>query len=140
LGVNIVNPWEERASQGTRSLKGVIDGKNLNDVIAIGMNNIEGLKRSDVVLAVLDGPDVDSGTAGEIGFAYGLGKLILGYRGDARVVTDAPSTKINLQIETFIRASGGSVYDTIEEAIAEINRVNASRNASRYKEEALTGS
>ena len=35
------------------------------------------------VVAVLDGADVDSGTAAEIGYAFARGKLIVGYRGDS---------------------------------------------------------
>ena len=36
---------------------------------------------SDVANAVLDGTDVDSGTASEIGYAFAKGKAIVGYRG-----------------------------------------------------------
>ena len=35
----------------------------------IGGNNCEGIDRADALVAVLDGPDVDSGTAAEIGYA-----------------------------------------------------------------------
>ena len=39
-------------------------------------------------MAVLDGTDVDSGTAAEIGYAFARGKLIVGYRGDFRLSAD----------------------------------------------------
>lgn len=42
------------------------------------------LDRCDVVLAVLDGPDVDSGTSFETGFARGRGKRVIGVRTDFR--------------------------------------------------------
>jgi len=32
------------------------------------------IKASQIVVAVLDGPDVDSGVTSEIGYAYALGK------------------------------------------------------------------
>lgn len=42
------------------------------------------LDRCDVVLAVLDGPDADSGTSFEMGFARGRGKKVVGVRTDFR--------------------------------------------------------
>ena len=42
------------------------------------------LDRCDVVLAVLDGPDADSGTSFEVGFARGRGKKVIGIRTDFR--------------------------------------------------------
>ncbi len=45
---------------------------------------IEGVRDCDVVVAVLDGPDADSGTAFEAGYAYALGKPVVGVRTDYR--------------------------------------------------------
>jgi nucleoside 2-deoxyribosyltransferase len=45
---------------------------------------MEGLEEADVMVAVLDGPDVDSGTAMEIGVAYARGMPIIGVRTDYR--------------------------------------------------------
>ncbi len=42
------------------------------------------LERSQLVIAVLDGPDADSGTAWECGFAAGIGKKVVGVRTDFR--------------------------------------------------------
>jgi nucleoside 2-deoxyribosyltransferase len=42
------------------------------------------VRDADQLLACLDGPDVDSGTCVEIGYAIALGKPILGYRTDFR--------------------------------------------------------
>jgi nucleoside 2-deoxyribosyltransferase len=62
-----------------------------------------------MVFAVLDGTDVDSGTAAEIGYAFAKGKPILGYRGDFRLSADNDGSIVNLQVEYFIRASGGTI-------------------------------
>ncbi len=43
-----------------------------------------GVEKADTILAILDGPDADSGTCWEVGFAYGLGKQIVGVRTDFR--------------------------------------------------------
>lgn len=45
---------------------------------------LDALKESDVVVAVLDGPDVDSGTAFELGYARALGLPVIGIRTDFR--------------------------------------------------------
>lgn len=45
---------------------------------------IEGLDACDLVVAILDGPDVDSGTAFEVGYAYARGKAVVGVRTDFR--------------------------------------------------------
>jgi nucleoside 2-deoxyribosyltransferase len=71
-----------------------------------------------VVFAVLDGPDVDSGTASEIGYAYARQKLIVGYRGDFRLSADNEGGIVNLQVEHFIRASGGTIVSKVSEIAA----------------------
>ncbi len=65
------------------------------------------IEQAKAVLAVLDGSDVDSGTAAEIGYAFARGKVIIGYRGDTRLSSDNEGTTVNLQVEYFILESGG---------------------------------
>jgi nucleoside 2-deoxyribosyltransferase len=69
------------------------------------------------VLAVLDGSDVDSGTAAEVGFAAALALPVVGLRTDVRVAGDNEATTVNLQIERFIRASGGEIALSLKQAI-----------------------
>jgi len=45
---------------------------------------IEALDRCDAVVAILDGPDSDSGTCVEIGYARARGKPVIGVRTDFR--------------------------------------------------------
>ena len=45
---------------------------------------LEGLDSADAVLAVLDGPDADAGTAWEMGYACARGTPIIGIRTDFR--------------------------------------------------------
>jgi len=57
-------------------------------------NDMLQLEESDLVLAVLDGCDVDSGTAWELGYFYRLQKgPIVGYVGDVRIAD--PERQIN---------------------------------------------
>ena len=63
------------------------DGASFNDrryLAAIFRQCTSALKGADVVVALLDGPDADSGVAYEVGLARGLGKPVLGVRTDYR--------------------------------------------------------
>jgi len=77
-GIDIILPQEEstRILSETKSLKGVFN------------HCVDSIKKCDLVVAVLDGADVDSGTSFEIGFAYGLAKPIIGIRTDFRKSED----------------------------------------------------
>ena len=60
--------------------------------------NREAVERTDLVLAVLDGPDVDSGVAWEIGYAHAHGKPVLGLRTDFRNRSESHAGKVNLML------------------------------------------
>lgn len=62
---------------------------------------VEGVDGSNLVVAVLDGVDVDSGTAWEIGYAYAKGKPIIGLRTDFRELSDGI---VNLMLEVSVDA------------------------------------
>lgn len=59
--------------------------------------NCAAIENSDIIIAVIDGADVDSGTAWEIGYAYSKGKTILGLRTDFRTL--GIEGNVNLMIE-----------------------------------------
>ena len=86
-------------------------------------NNIAAIQKSYGIFAVLDGVDIDSGTASEIGFAFALGKPILGYRGDFRLSSDNEGGIVNLQVEGFIYKSGGVIITGIAELPASALKV-----------------
>lgn len=74
--------------------------------------------RCAAVLASLDGPQVDDGTAVEIGFAHHAGKLIVGLRTDMRKASDNEGSDVNLMIETCVLDSGGIMTSSLDEAVA----------------------
>ena len=79
--------------------------RNLSKInVAIFESDKRLLDRSDIVIAVLDGADVDSGTAWEIGYAYAKGKPIIGIKSDFRFF--APGQSVNLMIEESIKEHG----------------------------------
>ena len=49
---------------------------------------LESIRECDAVLAILEGADADSGTCIEMGYAYGIGKPIIGVRTDFRASED----------------------------------------------------
>jgi nucleoside 2-deoxyribosyltransferase len=93
------------------------------DGYAIGRRNADLIDAADAVLANLEGTDVDSGTAAEIGYAFGRGIPVVGFRADDRRTGENLGTTVNLQVEYFIRASGGAVHDNLDDAIAALGRL-----------------
>jgi len=82
-----------------------------------GRLDLEMVRTCAAVLACLDGPQVDDGTAVEIGYAHHAGKLIVGLRTDIRTASDNEGTLVNLMVETCARDSGGKVTRKMDEAI-----------------------
>lgn len=114
----VIDPWKLTDPQLIDSVLKMpygIERKNawssLNMII--GRNNIKGMRKSNGMVAVLDGTNIDDGTSGEIGYEYGLGKPILGYKGDFRLTSDNEGSLVNLQIESFIYESGGKIITSI---------------------------
>lgn len=83
-----------------------------------GESNAGLIDMSQGVLAVLDGPDVDSGTAAEIGYATKAGKVVVGLRTDKRRTGENEGVSVNLQVEYFIHLSGGSVEHDVDTAVS----------------------
>ena len=114
LGYEVVDPWKLTDDAKIKAVKDMDYGEPKRKAwralnVEIGGNNRAGIDRADAVFAILDGVDVDSGTAAEIGYAFAKGKAILGYRGDFRLSADNEGSIVNLQVEYFIRQSGGDI-------------------------------
>lgn len=74
--------------------------------------NVEIIDESDIIVAVLDGADVDSGTAWEIGYAYAKGKSIFGLKTDFRTL--GPEGIINLMIDQSADAIAFDIPGVLE--------------------------
>lgn len=59
--------------------------------------NKKGIEEADVVVAVIDGADADSGTAWEMGYAYAMNKPVIAIRTDFRRV--GRNEHVNLMLE-----------------------------------------
>ena len=86
-----------------------------------------GVEWADAVLAILDGPAVDDGTACEIGLFHGLRQRDPERKGVVGLLTDLRGERrgdfaINLFVRGCIDASGGGVVDSLDEALAILHR------------------
>jgi nucleoside 2-deoxyribosyltransferase len=124
--MEIVNPWDDKRFEADfariPAIDSVAERKRLLEQInhELGKKNAESIQACDAVIAVLDGVDVDSGTAAEIGYAFALGKLIWGLRTDFRLAGDNEGAVVNLQVEYFMRESGGTIVTTVDELVAAV--------------------
>ena len=79
LGFEIFDPWAQGYFKVEISRASKI--QNYHDRVeafahiarGIGGLNEDGIRDSDMLLGIVDGPEVDSGTAVEIGYAAGIG-------------------------------------------------------------------
>lgn len=83
----------------------------------VGAANIADIDASCGLLAVLDGPDADSGTAAELGYAAARGLVVVGLRTDLRPGGDNEGVPVNLQLVAFIERSGGAVVADLGNAL-----------------------
>lgn len=127
LNLEPIDPWKltpEKLVEDVNNIMDAAEKKNgwikLNRIIA--ENNRKGIENADGMLAILDGTDVDSGTASEIGYAAALYKKICGYRSDFRKCGDNEGAMVNLQVEYFIRNSGGRIVSDLAELKNELKR------------------
>jgi nucleoside 2-deoxyribosyltransferase len=89
----------------------------------VGRRNADMIRSADGVLALLDGNDVDSGTAAEIGYAAALHRPVIGLRADLRLTGDNEATLVNLQVEWFIVESGGNIATSLDDALTRLAAV-----------------
>jgi nucleoside 2-deoxyribosyltransferase len=87
--------------------------------------NLAALSRSPLMVAVLDGPAVDDGTAWEVGCHFALfGRRAIGIRTDVRKAGEAPDSRVNLMIEEACRAVVGEVGVLLRELAAALEEVS----------------
>jgi uncharacterized protein (DUF952 family)/nucleoside 2-deoxyribosyltransferase len=131
-GLSVHDPWADPTSIVASTVAIPPDDPRSHPALGamnqtLGSLNAAAIAAADGVLAILDGSDVDSGTAAEIGYATGLGIPVVGLRTDIRTSGDNAASVVNLQVEYFIAVSGGRIERTVEAAITSITAVAAER-------------
>jgi nucleoside 2-deoxyribosyltransferase len=112
--VEPVDPW---ALTDESEIAAARDSGQLREMmLTIGRRNTEAIRASDLLVAVLEGQEPDAGTVAELGYAAALGKRCYGLRSDLREAGD-PAVLLNLQVESFIVESGGSIETSLADLV-----------------------
>ena len=88
-----------------------------NSSLKMFQNDLVHLNESVIVVAVLNGAEVDSGTSWERGYSYACDKPIIGDIDDTRIFE--PTKQVNPMIINSVKA----VATNLEEVRAELNRM-----------------
>ena len=76
--------------------------------------NLKALEKSDIIVAIIEGADADSGTAWEMGYAYAQGKQVFALRTDFR--RSGIYERVNLMLEqsSFVATSPDNLYNLLK--------------------------
>ncbi|VVB72805.1 Nucleoside 2-deoxyribosyltransferase [uncultured archaeon] len=75
--------------------------------------NVQALNDCDLMVAILDGPQVDDGTAWGVGYFFMQSKMILGIRTDFRRAGESVGSKVNLMVESSCQAIASSLDELV---------------------------
>ncbi|HSD58410.1 MAG TPA: nucleoside 2-deoxyribosyltransferase [Methanotrichaceae archaeon] len=81
--------------------------------------NLRVLDQCPIVVAILDGPQVDDGTAWEVGYHYARGGKVLGIRTDFRKAGEGPESWANAMVEF----SCICIVSSIDQLILKLNEL-----------------
>lgn len=118
--ITVINPWDDQRFDLEFEQLRLEDSVAVRDrrLAAInqelGRSNAANIETADGLFAILDGVDVDSGTAAEIGYAAALGKRVNGLRTDFRLAGDNAGAIVNLQVQYFIERTGGTIVTSAD--------------------------
>lgn len=93
-------------------------------VEVVGRRNAAAIRDSALLVAVLDGQELDGGTASEVGYASAKGATCFGLRTDLRATGDLGAV-VNVQVEWFIRSSGGKIARSLDELLAALRSIDS---------------
>ena len=116
--VEPVDPWA--LSQPAEFAAARESGREHAHGIEVGARNARAIAGAQLVIAHLDGQEVDAGTASEVGYAAALGLPCLAVRSDLRR-SGEPGMTVNLQVEAFVVLSGGFVVGSLDELLARLS-------------------
>jgi len=108
--VEVVDPWRLTSEQEVRDAQA--SGRDRELALEIGRRNEDAIRSCEILVAYLEGQEPDSGTAAELGYGAGIGLTCFGLRTDLRQSGEA-GVAVNLQLESFIVASGGVICSSL---------------------------
>ena len=114
-----VDPWALTSAQEIETA--LTAGRRAELWREVGRRNIAAIRSSRLLIALLDGQELDSGTAAEVGYAAALGLTCFGLRTDLRQIGE-DGADVNLQVQAFIEGSGGSIVTTLPQLLAAVRQ------------------
>ncbi|HEV2059215.1 MAG TPA: nucleoside 2-deoxyribosyltransferase [Solirubrobacteraceae bacterium] len=115
--VEPVDPWALSLPEEFAAARET--GREHAFAIEVGERNAAAIRGARLLIAQLDGQEVDAGTAAEVGYAAALGLPCLGVRSDVRA-SGEPGMRVNLQLEAFIVLSGGFIAASLGELVSRL--------------------
>jgi nucleoside 2-deoxyribosyltransferase len=115
--VEPVDPWSLTADEEFANAMG--SGREREVALQAGHRNAEAIRSCSLVVAYLEGQELDAGTVAEVGYAAGLGLTCFGLRTDNRQTGERGAT-VNLQVETFILDSGGRIANSLDQLLHDL--------------------
>lgn len=127
-GINLYVPQENDA---------INDKSSYADSIVIAKADMDKLRESEILIAVIDGVEIDSGVASEIGAFYMMDKPIFALYTDIRqqgrdnnkkieaLINDGTENQFiyrNLFVIGLIKQREGGIYSTVEELVEGIKK------------------
>jgi len=113
--VEPVDPWALSTAQEVAEARAAHREREF--ALEIGRRNAEAIRSCTLLAAYLDGQELDAGTAAEVGFGAALGLCCFGLRTDLRE-NGEPGVSVNLQVEHFLVASGGSLCTSLDALVS----------------------
>jgi nucleoside 2-deoxyribosyltransferase len=120
--VEVVDPWSLTTAEELEAAARQDAWPELN--ARIGARNAVAIRSCALLAAHLDGQEVDSGTAAEVGFGAALGLRCFGLRGDWREAGEKGAA-VNLQVESFIVLSGGRIVGDLAQLVEALREATA---------------
>ncbi len=107
--------WKRIRKRGRRAYKIIYEA------------DLQGLEKADVVVAILDGSDVDSGTAFEVGYACAQGKPVIGLKTDMRVF--AREEEVNNMLAQGVR----KIVENFDDLLPALNAIKKTKRGQPKK-------
>jgi nucleoside 2-deoxyribosyltransferase len=124
----ILDPWAITHERTARSIAAIPEGKrrrealeNLN--VAETSEELALIRKSNGVVAYLNGSDVDSGVAFAMGYAHALKLPIVGLRTDFRPAGDNIGCDVNRIVEFPIKGAKRKIARTLDELKVQVREV-----------------
>lgn len=90
--VSVIWPWELISSAEIEALGDAAKAE-------VFRRCRDAIDESDLIVALLDGSQVDDGTSWEVGYGHARGKAVIGIRTDYRMAGDLAGATVNLMID-----------------------------------------